>query len=86
MTIASGPAPADAGNPKCASESTSLGAAAAATLTGTAGCGGATGAWRFFKDQEACTLEAILERLIPEDDGPGARQAGVIHYIGRQLA
>ncbi len=67
------------------SRRTFLGAAAAATLTGAAGCGGASGAWRFFTDQEARTLEAVLERLIPEDDGPGARQAGVIHYIDRQL-
>ena len=64
---------------------TFLGAAAAATLTGAAGCGGASGAWRFFTDREARTLEAILERLIPEDDAPGARQAAVIHYIDRQL-
>ena len=64
---------------------TFLGAAAAATLTGSAGCGGASGAWRFFTDQEARTLEAMLERLIPEDDTPGARQAGVIRYIDRQL-
>jgi gluconate 2-dehydrogenase gamma chain len=64
---------------------TFLGAAAAATLTGAAGCGGASGAWRFFTDREARTLEAMLERLIPEDDAPGARQAGVIHYIDRQL-
>ena len=64
---------------------TFLGAAAAATLTGAAGCGGASGAWRFFTDREARTLEAILDRLIPEDDAPGARQAGVIHYVDRQL-
>ena len=64
---------------------TFLGAAAAATLTGAAGCGGASGAWRFLTDREARTLGAVLDRLIPEDDTPGARQAGVIHYIDRQL-
>ena len=64
---------------------TFLGAAAAATLTGSACRGGASGAWRFFKDREARTLEAILERLIPDDGSPGARDAGVIHYIDRQL-
>lgn len=32
------------------------------------------------------TLEAVVERLIPSDDGPGAREAGVIDYIDRALA
>lgn len=64
---------------------TFLGAAAVATLSGAAGCGGARGAWRFFKDREARSLEALLEWLIPEGDGPGAREAGVIRYIDRQL-
>lgn len=65
---------------------TFLGAAAAAGLAGSAGCGGASGAWRFFSDREARTLQALLESLIPEDDAPGALQAGVIRYIDRQLA
>lgn len=65
---------------------TFLGAAAVATLTGAAGCGGASGAWRFFKGREARTLEALLDWLIPEGDGPGAREAGVIRYIDRQLS
>jgi gluconate 2-dehydrogenase gamma chain len=42
-------------------------------------------AWRFFDEKEARTLEAIAECIIPADDWPGARQAGVIHYIDRQL-
>jgi len=31
-------------------------------------------------------MEAIAERIIPSDDTPGARQAGVVHYIDRQLS
>jgi gluconate 2-dehydrogenase gamma chain len=59
-------------------------AAAAAAAGGAAGCG-ARGNWRTFSEQEARTLEAILDQLIPEDDAPGASKAGVIHYIDRQL-
>ena len=63
-----------------------LGTAAAAAISGTtAGCGGAGTNFRYFSDQEARTLEALLEFIIPSDDGPGAREAGVIHYIDRQL-
>jgi gluconate 2-dehydrogenase gamma chain len=65
---------------------TFLGAAAAAAITGAAGCGGARGTnWRFFSGLEARTLDALLEWIIPEDDAPGAHAAGVIHYIDRQL-
>jgi gluconate 2-dehydrogenase gamma chain len=41
----------------------------------------------FFRPDEAQTVEAATERLIPADaNGPGAMQAGVINYIDRQLA
>ena len=37
--------------------------------------------------QEAETLEAICDCLIPSDDnGPGAREARAVHYIDRSLA
>jgi gluconate 2-dehydrogenase gamma chain len=36
--------------------------------------------------QEANLLIEICEQLIPADDTPGATDAGVIHYIDRQLA
>jgi gluconate 2-dehydrogenase gamma chain len=39
----------------------------------------------FFTAEEATTLDAWLECLIPADDDPGAKDAGVIHYIDRQL-
>lgn len=60
--------------------------AAVAAVTGAAaGCGGAVSNWRFLTQQEARTLDAITEWIIPADGNPGARQAGVIYYIDRQL-
>lgn len=34
----------------------------------------------------AAELEALAAQIIPSDDGPGAREAGVIHFIDRALA
>jgi gluconate 2-dehydrogenase gamma chain len=31
-------------------------------------------------------LEAVTERILPSDDGPGAREAGVVAFIDAQLA
>ena len=45
----------------------------------------AAGAWRFFTSAEAETVEAICDRLIPVDQDPGAREAGVVNYIDIQL-
>jgi gluconate 2-dehydrogenase gamma chain len=42
-------------------------------------------AYRFFTLAEAAPLIAICEQIIPRDDAPGATDAGVIHYIDRQL-
>lgn len=42
--------------------------------------------YRFFSDADAALLIDICEQLIPRDDAPGATDAGVIHYIDRQLA
>lgn len=35
---------------------------------------------------QAADLEAVAARIIPSDDTPGAREAGVIHFIDRALA
>ncbi|MEK7408469.1 MAG: gluconate 2-dehydrogenase subunit 3 family protein [Acidobacteriota bacterium] len=59
-----------------------LAAAAAAPL---AGCGGRKSPWRFFTTEEAETVSAFCEQIIPADQDPGATQAGVIHYIDRHL-
>jgi gluconate 2-dehydrogenase gamma chain len=61
-----------------------LGTAAVAVSGVAAGCG-PRGSYRFFTDAEAGKLEAMLACIIPSDDTPGARDAGVIHYIDRQL-
>jgi gluconate 2-dehydrogenase gamma chain len=42
--------------------------------------------WRFFTDAEATAVDAIVEQIIPADQDAGARQAGVVNYVDRQLA
>jgi len=45
------------------------------------------GPWVFFTADEAATMEAIADRLIPPDDrGPGGKDAGCAVFIDRQLA
>jgi len=64
-----------------------LKAAAAAAASGAlVSCGRARSPWRFFTAEEAATVEAISERLIPTDQDPGAAWAGVVRYIDLQLA
>lgn len=42
---------------------------------------------RFFTEEEALIVAAAAARIFPSDDsGPGAREAGVVIYIDRQLA
>ena len=41
--------------------------------------------FEFFKPEEAAEVEAIASRIIPSDDTPGAREAGVIYFIDRAL-
>ena len=42
--------------------------------------------WLFFTDAEAMCVVALCEQIIPADEhGGGATEAGVIHYIDRQL-
>lgn len=41
--------------------------------------------WRFFTAEEVLTLDAVAEQVIPSDDLPGGRAAGVSTYIDRQL-
>lgn len=43
--------------------------------------------WRYFTPQEAATVEAFVDRLIPPDpETPGGKDAGCAVYIDRQLA
>jgi gluconate 2-dehydrogenase gamma chain len=42
---------------------------------------------RFFTQSEALIVAAVTSRIFPSDEtGPGAREAGVVIYIDRQLA
>ena len=42
--------------------------------------------YRFFTPEEALCIIAFCEQIIPKDQSPGATDAGVIHYIDRQLS
>ena len=42
--------------------------------------------FEFFTPEEAAEVEAITARIIPTDDTPGAREAGVVYFIDRALA
>jgi len=67
---------------------TFLGAGLTAAVAGTTiSCAGRRGGspWRFFTADEARTVEAICEQIIPADRDPGAREAGVVNYIDIQL-
>ncbi|MCG5258864.1 gluconate 2-dehydrogenase subunit 3 family protein [Cupriavidus gilardii] len=47
----------------------------------------AGGVSHFFNARERITVDAIVARLIPNDElGPGAREAGVTDFLDRQLA
>ena len=67
---------------------TLLGAGLSAVAAATISCGRNTTAvsWRFFTDEEARMVDAICGQLIPADDYPGAKEAGVVHYIDLQLS
>jgi gluconate 2-dehydrogenase gamma chain len=39
----------------------------------------------FFTEEEAACIIALCEQIIPADHDPGATDAGVIHYIDKQL-
>lgn len=42
--------------------------------------------FEFFTQEEANEIDAITARIIPTDDTPGAREAGVVYFIDRGLA
>jgi gluconate 2-dehydrogenase gamma chain len=39
-----------------------------------------------FTDEQAAELEAIVSQIIPSDETPGAREAGVVYFIDRSVA
>jgi gluconate 2-dehydrogenase gamma chain len=49
--------------------------------------GAAPDSWEFFTPEEAATVEAIVDRLIPADElSPGGKDLGCAVFIDRQLA
>jgi gluconate 2-dehydrogenase gamma chain len=59
--------------------------AVAAAAGPMAACIGTSTPRRCLSEDEARTLEAICERIIPADQDPGAAWAGVVTFIDRQL-
>jgi gluconate 2-dehydrogenase gamma chain len=41
--------------------------------------------FQFFSPEQAAEIEAITARIIPSDETPGAREAGVVYFIDRAL-
>jgi Gluconate 2-dehydrogenase subunit 3 len=41
--------------------------------------------FQFFTSEQAVEIDAITARIIPSDETPGARQAGVVYFIDRAL-
>src|SRR5580704_16650663 len=37
--------------------------------------------FRFFNPAQAAAIEAVTDQIIPADEQPGAKLAGVVHYI-----
>jgi gluconate 2-dehydrogenase gamma chain len=42
--------------------------------------------FEFFTPEQAAEVDAITARIIPTDETPGAREAGVVYFIDRGLA
>ena len=42
-------------------------------------------AWRFFTEAEAALAEAVCEQIIPADQDPGAKDAGCVNFLDKQL-
>ena len=58
----------------------------AGAALGAAGCGQDKGARLALTGEEARTLDAICDQLIPADQDPGAAATGAVVFIDRQLA
>src|SRR5258708_4631926 len=41
--------------------------------------------FQFFTSEQAVEIDAITARIIPSDETPGAREAGVLYFIDRAL-
>lgn len=59
--------------------------AAAATHAHAAAASATPAKFEFFTPEEAADVEAIASRIIPSDETPGAKEAGVVYFIDRAL-
>jgi gluconate 2-dehydrogenase gamma chain len=59
--------------------------ATAAAATAVA-CAPPKGRWRVLSEEEAATLAAACDQIVPPDQDPGAAEAGAVAFIDRQLA
>jgi gluconate 2-dehydrogenase gamma chain len=59
---------------------------AVAAAAGAAACGKADSPWRALSVEEAKTLAAACDCIVPPDQDPGATAAGAVVFIDRQLA
>ena len=59
--------------------------AAAVGAVPAASCTHAGRRWRFFTEEQAATVAAMCDQIIPPDQDPGAVAAGAVHFIDRQL-
>jgi gluconate 2-dehydrogenase gamma chain len=59
---------------------------AVAAAAGAVACGKPDSPWRALTLPEAQTLAAACDCIIPQDQDPGASQAGVVVFVDRQLA
>jgi gluconate 2-dehydrogenase gamma chain len=57
-------------------------AAAAAAVA----CGKPASRWRTLTEDEARTLAAACDQIVPPDQDPGAAEAGAVEFVDRQLA
>ncbi len=60
-------------------------AAAAAVVAGGTACSSNRSPWRFLRVEEARTLAAVCDCIIPADADPGAEWAQAVNYIDIQL-
>jgi gluconate 2-dehydrogenase gamma chain len=73
-------------DPYAASRRDFLKAGTAAATATAAACGGGTSRFRVLSEEEARTLAAACDQIVPKDQDPGASEAGVVAFIDRQLA
>lgn len=59
---------------------------AVAAAASAVACGKPASRWRALTEEEAKTLAAACDQIVPPDQDPGAAEAGVVTFVDRQLA